>query len=123
MPEKNLLYTHVLLVKNPAFLHRCTRTHYNSDLVLVVVADEMCESPDQASSLSKNAFSPLPNKSYSFVREPPDGCEKVNITQECRYVYMYVLLSTIALFPRMRTAVGFSQQTTHSVFLKNKVDC
>ncbi|XP_074659168.1 protein FAM117B-like isoform X2 [Tubulanus polymorphus] len=33
-------------------------------------------------SLPKHTISPRPNKSYSFGREPPDGCEKVNIITE-----------------------------------------
>lgn len=38
-----------------------------------------CESPD---SLQKKISSPGPNNSYLFVREPPDGCEKVKVIDE-----------------------------------------
>lgn len=38
-----------------------------------------CESPD---SLQKKISSPGPNNSYLFVREPPDGCEKVKVIEE-----------------------------------------
>lgn len=40
---------------------------------------EGCESPD---SLQKKISSPGPNNSYLFVREPPDGCEKVKVIDE-----------------------------------------
>ncbi|XP_061179742.1 glucocorticoid-induced transcript 1 protein-like [Saccostrea echinata] len=40
---------------------------------------EGCESPD---SHFKVVASPRPNKSYSFVREPPDGCEKIKVITE-----------------------------------------
>ncbi|XP_064647519.1 protein FAM117B-like isoform X2 [Lineus longissimus] len=43
--------------------------------------EEETESPEPQ-TLPKNTISPRPNKSYSFVREPPDGCEKVNIISE-----------------------------------------
>ncbi|KAJ8314355.1 hypothetical protein KUTeg_008916 [Tegillarca granosa] len=43
------------------------------------VDGEGCESPD---SQFKVVSSPRPNKSYSFVREPPDGCEKVKVIDE-----------------------------------------
>ena len=39
---------------------------------------ERCESPDTF----KVVASPRPNKSYSFVREPPDGCEKIKVISE-----------------------------------------
>ncbi|KAK3108298.1 hypothetical protein FSP39_005178 [Pinctada imbricata] len=39
-----------------------------------------CESPDFSSL--KIMSSPRPNKSYAFVREPPDGCEKVKVITE-----------------------------------------
>ncbi|XP_064617440.1 protein FAM117B-like, partial [Liolophura sinensis] len=38
------------------------------------------ESPDV--SLQSKAASPMPNKSCSFVREPPDGCERVKAIDE-----------------------------------------
>lgn len=47
--------------------------------VLFSVDGEGCESPD---SQFKVVSSPRPNKSYSFVREPPDGCEKVKVIDE-----------------------------------------
>ncbi|XP_048754231.1 glucocorticoid-induced transcript 1 protein-like [Ostrea edulis] len=40
---------------------------------------EGCESPD---AHFKVVASPRPNKSYSFVREPPDGCEKIRVITE-----------------------------------------
>lgn len=43
------------------------------------VEGEGCESPD---NLLKVVSSPRPNKSYAFVREPPDGCEKVKVIDE-----------------------------------------
>ena len=39
-----------------------------------------CDSPD--SPQLKVMSSPRPNKSYAFVREPPDGCEKVKVITE-----------------------------------------
>lgn len=43
------------------------------------VEGEGCESPD---NVFKVVSSPRPNKSYAFVREPPDGCEKVKVIEE-----------------------------------------
>ena len=47
-------------------------------------------SPDHLSDmntlLEKCAPSPRPNKTFSFAREPPDGCEKVKIIDEPRFV-------------------------------------
>ena len=48
-------------------------------------------SPDHLSAmenlLEKCAPSPRPNKTFSFAREPPDGCEKVKIIDEPRYAF------------------------------------
>lgn len=45
----------------------------------IISTVEGCESPD---SLQKKISSPGPNNSYLFVREPPDGCEKVKVIDE-----------------------------------------
>lgn len=42
---------------------------------------EGCES-DTPDSHFKVVASPRPNKSYSFGREPPDGCEKIRVIVE-----------------------------------------
>lgn len=34
------------------------------------------------SPLPKYAASPRPNNSYMFKREPPEGCEKVKVSEE-----------------------------------------
>lgn len=35
------------------------------------------------SPLPKYATSPKPNNSYMFKREPPEGCERVKVFEEC----------------------------------------
>ncbi|XP_013420871.1 glucocorticoid-induced transcript 1 protein-like [Lingula anatina] len=46
--------------------------------------DKVDLDPGSPDPQSKYAASPRPNKSYQFVREPPDGCEKVPLLDETR---------------------------------------
>ena len=50
-----------------------------------------CDSVSPDPSVAKFVPSPKPNKSYAFVRGPPDGCEKIEI-DESRFVYINFIL-------------------------------
>ncbi len=68
------------------------------------------KSPDHLSAVdwAEKAPSPRPNKSFSFVREPPDGCEKVKIVDEPRSV----LLEGVAVYCLRSVAVKSNVETT-----------
>ena len=44
------------------------------------------------SPLPKYATSPKPNNSYMFKREPPEGCERVKVFEECSLLFQRVHL-------------------------------
>ncbi|XP_030066340.1 protein FAM117B [Microcaecilia unicolor] len=47
------------------------------------LADPRDKENENNSPLPKYATSPKPNNSYMFKREPPEGCEKVKVFEEC----------------------------------------
>ena len=73
-----------------------SQVSYNVFFFLVDGEEMDTISPDHLSAmvnlLEKCAPSPRPNKTFSFAREPPDGCEKVKIIDEPRYVFLYILI-------------------------------
>ena len=58
--------------------------------MLCFVADHEGEAELESplETLLKCVPSPRPNKSFSFAREPPDGCEKVKMAEEQRSVHV-----------------------------------
>lgn len=55
----------------------------------MVVCGTLCPSPSPSPppdvvqpSSHLPSFSPRPNKTYAFQREPPEGCEKVRVWDE-----------------------------------------
>ncbi|KAL5007879.1 hypothetical protein ScPMuIL_016685 [Solemya velum] len=63
-----------------------SRPSSHVDTLIVSPREEKSEKEPEDVSIEspKIISSPMPNKSYSFVREPPDGCEKILVMDETR---------------------------------------
>ena len=82
-----------------ALAHTHTHTHHIVHVPASVAAADLWPlvsplflSPElgPCSPLPKYAASPRPNNSYTFKREPPEGCEKVKVFEESMWVQRLV---------------------------------